>query len=147
MISRMLIAVDGSAHSIKAVAIGSQIAAAMNASLVLLHVVKLERIPDAIREFAKTEQLRGSDVDVLVHSTRKLLESEADKARAVGVGKVEIEVVKGPVARTIASTAKRYGAEMIVLGSRGTGDLEGLLLGGVSHRVETLAKCSVLVVK
>ncbi len=37
--------------------------------------------------------------------------------------------------------------DMIVVGSRGMGDIEGALRGGVSHRVELLAKCPVLVVK
>jgi nucleotide-binding universal stress UspA family protein len=51
------------------------------------------------------------------------------------------------IARTIVARAEKHGADMIVVGSRGLGDIEGLLRGGVSHRVETLAKCPVLVVK
>ncbi|MHC5024763.1 MAG: universal stress protein, partial [Planctomycetota bacterium] len=35
----------------------------------------------------------------------------------------------------------------IVMGSRGHGDLEGLLLGSVSHKVASLAKCTVVTVK
>ena len=146
-ISRILIAVDGSAHSMKAIGVGSQIAAALNASLLLFHVVRLEKVPEAMRQFAKTEQLPGTDVDNLIRSARQMLAGEADKARSAGVNNVDIEVDKGPIARTIVATAKRIDADMIVLGSRGMGDLEGLLRGGVSHRVEILAKCPVLVVK
>jgi len=33
------------------------------------------------------------------------------------------------------------------MGSRGLSELESLLLGSVSHKVATLAKCSVMIVK
>ena len=42
--------------------------------------------------------------------------------------------------------AKTYKADMIVIGSRGMGDVKGMLRGGVSHRVEMMAECPVLVV-
>lgn len=147
MISRILIAVDGSPHSTKAVDVGSLIGAALGAKILLLHVVKLEKIPEAMRQFAKTEQLPGTDVDILMRGAKHMLEGAADKARSAGNSDVDIEVDKGPVARTIIATAKRWETDMIVLGSRGMGDIEGLLRGGVSHRVETLAKCPVLTVK
>lgn len=147
MISRILIALDGSAHAMKAVDIGTQIAAALKAKVALLHVVRLEKVPEAMRQFVKTEQLPGTDVDVIMRGAEHMLAEAADKIRAAGIGDVDIEVVKGPVARTIVATAKRHDADMIVLGSRGMGDIEGLLRGGVSHRVEILAKCPVLVVK
>lgn len=147
MISRILIAIDGSAYSMKAAKLGSQIAAAMNADLVLLYVVPPNRVPSAIEEFAKTEQLPGTNVEKLMRGAKKFLEDRAEKARSAGVKKIGIEVEKGPVARTIIDTAKRNDADMIVLGSKGVSDLEGLLRGGVSHRVEALAKCPVLVVK
>ena len=60
---------------------------------------------------------------------------------------VEIETEEGPIARSIVARAKSFKADLIVIGSRGMGDVEGLLRGGVSHRVEMLAKCPVLVVK
>ena len=60
---------------------------------------------------------------------------------------VEIETEEGPIARSIVARAKSFQADLIIIGSRGMGDVEGKLRGGVSHRVETLAKCPVLVVK
>ncbi|HFC04467.1 MAG TPA: universal stress protein, partial [Rhizobiales bacterium] len=60
---------------------------------------------------------------------------------------VKIETDEGPIARSIIDRAKSFKADMIVIGSRGMGDMEGILRGGVSHRVETLSTCPVLVVK
>lgn len=43
--------------------------------------------------------------------------------------------------------ADEIGADLIVLGSRGRGDLAALLLGSTSHRVVNNAKCDVLIAK
>ncbi len=147
MISNILIAVDGSKHSMKGIDIGSQIAAGLDAKLVLLHVVKEEKIPEAMREFAKAEHLEMMDVDIRKRGAQHMLAKAVDKVRANGVNEVDIEVEEGPIARMIVRRAEQNGADLIVVGSRGMGDIEGLLRGGVSHRVETLAKCPVLVVK
>lgn len=147
MISTILIAVDGSPHSKKAVAIGSQIASGIGAKIILLHVVKLDEIPEVMKQFIKDEHLPGTNVDVLMGAAKHMLRGEVENARSAGVTEAEIEVEHGSIAQTIAATAKRYNSDMIVLGSSGMGDLKGLLRGGVSHRVELLAKCPVVIVK
>ncbi len=147
MVSKLLIAVDGSAHSRMAVSLGSKIAAALHADVILLHVVWKEKVPKAMVDFASTEQIRGTDIDRLMNAAQKYFDHEAEIARKAGVKNVSVQVERGPIARTIIATTKQTGADMIVLGSRGLGDMEGLLRGGVSHRVEILAKCPVLVVK
>jgi nucleotide-binding universal stress UspA family protein len=57
------------------------------------------------------------------------------------------KVLEGPAARTIVACAEKNDVDMIVVGSRGFGSIEATLRGGVSHRVELLAKCPVLSVK
>ena len=47
----------------------------------------------------------------------------------------------------IAQEADKLPADLIVMGSRGRSDIEGLLLGSVTHKVLTLAKVPVLVVR
>lgn len=147
MISNILLAIDGSPQSMKAVEIGSQIANGINAKIVLLHVVKLDEVPEVMKQFMKDEHIPGTNIDVLIGAAKQMLKGEVEKARSAGVTDVEIEVEQGSVARTIIATAKRHNSDLIVLGSRGMGDVEGLLRGGVSHRVELLAKCPVLIVK
>ncbi len=148
MISKVLIAVDGSPHSLKGVAVGGEIAAKTGASVILLHVVKEEELHAGIKEFVRAEHIQGTlDMDVLKAGAKYLLDSSLDTARAAGVKDIDTEIEEGPIARTIVARAKHHKADMIVVGSRGMGDIEGLLRGGVSHRVEILAKCPVLVVK
>ena len=53
----------------------------------------------------------------------------------------------GEASDSIAAEAEKFGADLIVMGSRGRSDIEGLLLGSVTHKVLTLAKVPVLVVR
>lgn len=150
MISTVLIAIDGSSHSMRAADIGAEIAAAVGAKAVLLNVAKPREIPDAMRKFAEAEQFPQQEVDLLEFLKRgaeNMLKESADKARSVGVEDIVFEVKEGPIARTIIARSEHHKSDLIVLGSRGMGDLEGYLRGGVSHRVELLAKCPVLIVK
>jgi nucleotide-binding universal stress UspA family protein len=147
MIKKILVAVDGSKHSLKCVEVGAQIAKGVGAEVLLFHVVKPYRLPDSLKKFAQAEHMATIDADLLKKGAQYLLASALDTARKVGLKDMDMEVEEGPIARTIVDRAKSYRADMIVIGSRGMGDIEGMLRGGVSHRVETLANCPVLVVK
>ncbi|MDG6934563.1 MAG: universal stress protein, partial [Nitrososphaerota archaeon] len=48
---------------------------------------------------------------------------------------------------SIVDYAERQGADLIVLGTRGMGNLKRALLGSVSTGVATHAHCSVLIVR
>lgn len=71
-----------------------------------------------------------------------------ERIRAAGLapGAAEAEVVTGEPGGSIVETAERTGAELIVMGSRGTGTMGRLLLGSVSRAVLRGAPCPVLVV-
>ena len=57
------------------------------------------------------------------------------------------ETLFGHAAREIVSDAQEHGADVIVMGSRGRGDLAGLVLGSTAHKVMHLADRPVLVVR
>jgi nucleotide-binding universal stress UspA family protein len=53
----------------------------------------------------------------------------------------------GHPAREIVEFAEKTGVDLIVMGTRGRGEIQGMILGSVSHRVSTCAKCSCLLVR
>jgi nucleotide-binding universal stress UspA family protein len=147
MINKLLVALDGSNHSLKAVDYASQIAVPLKAQVVILNVVKPQELPEGMREYAELEHFAGTDVEVLKKVAGHLVADAERRAKDNGVDDILGEVEVGPIARTIIARAQHHDVDMIVIGSRGLGNIEATLRGGVSHRVELLAKCPVLTVK
>ena len=150
MIARILVAIDGSNHSMKAVEYAADIAAGCKAKLTILTVLRQSQMPKVsseLRKYAELEQIDSADREAMKLLSNDLLSHAAGIARDRGVTDVVKTVETGPVARTIVAMAEKGGADIIVIGSRGLGNIEATLRGGVSHRVELLAKCAVLTVK
>jgi nucleotide-binding universal stress UspA family protein len=76
-----------------------------------------------------------------------LLESQLERIRAGGGGVVkEAHLRRGPAAGEIAALAGELDADLVVLGTRGTGAMERLMLGSVSEEVARISPCPTLVV-
>ncbi len=147
MIKNILVAVDGSQHSTKAVKYAASIAAAMSADVIVLYVMKNQTLPAGLVQYANSEHMIGDNSDILKQLSEALIRDAKSHAQESGAKAVKSEIIEGPVARTIVARAKHHAADMIVIGSRGMGNIEATLRGGVSHRVELLAKCPVLTVR
>lgn len=86
-------------------------------------------------------------------SVRKAAEAVIDSAllklKTIGdkTLKVSSEIIHGPPRQVIVDEAEEWGADLIVMGSRGLGAWNRLLLGSVSNAVIHHAKCSVEIVR
>lgn len=70
--------------------------------------------------------------------------AEAMAGSDVSIEKVDLE---GYPPDVLVSYANEVGADLLVVGTRGRGELTSLILGSTSHRAIHLATCDVLVVK
>jgi len=147
MFKKIICAVDGSAHALKAAEIASDLAGKYGAELTFLTISKELRVTEEVRRFMQVEHLTGSPQYVLDEMTDRVLAEAKEKAKAHGIKKLKTEVKTGNPARAIVSYAKKVAADAIVMGSRGMGDIEGLLLGSVSHKVSILSECTCITVK
>ena len=64
-----------------------------------------------------------------------------------GVENISVQMVGGHAAGAIIDAAERTGADMIIMGSRGLGNLKGMLVGSVSHKVNNLSPVTCVTVK
>lgn len=147
MIDKILVAVDGSEHSLKAVDYAASIASAMKSELHILFVLKSQNLPKGLLDYADAEHIAGGNKDILEKMATNIISSAKNRAASFGTENIVAEVKNGPVARSIVACAKDNNVDMIVIGTRGMGNIEATLRGGVSHRVELLAKCPVLSVR
>ena len=94
--------------------------------------------------------VRPDDPESMDDSMRAYAKEVAEDAKAIaaeeGAERVRAFVKGGQPARTIVKFAEEHKADLIVVGSRGQGDMQGFLLGSVSHKVTSLASIPVMVV-
>jgi len=138
---KILIAVDGSNHARRALATAAELASALNGTLLVVTVDEPGPLKGAVAEFARTEDLSRQEV------TDQILGSAAENARKEGAKEVETAFATGDAAEGILSLADEHKADMVVLGARGLTNLQGLVMGSVSHKVMQLTGLPCLIVR
>ena len=150
MVETILVPTDGSVHAEKAVAFAADIALKYGAAIILLHVLSdpgSGRVPGEMRALARLEHIRITERDIRQASANEVLRHADTEARSHGATRIERVIEEGDPTRRILAFAKAREADLIVMGSRGLGDLQGLLLGSVSHKVGHLAECTCITVR
>jgi nucleotide-binding universal stress UspA family protein len=141
---------DGSEHADKAVDFAADIAQKYDSDVILLHVMSdlgSGRVPNELRSLARLEHVEITERDIRQAAANELLQRAKTRTREHGAARIEIVIEHGDPTRRILDCAKSRNADLIVMGSRGLGDLRGLLLGSVSHKVSHLAKCTCITVR
>ena len=139
MFKTILVAVDGSGHASKAVACAADMAKTYGATLILMAVDGHRPLKGPLEALSRSEDLSRSEVFDRILSSAKALAAVPKDV------KVEQRVGHGDPADEILAEARRSGADLIVVGSRGLGEYAELLLGSVSRKVLHLAKVPVMV--
>ena len=141
MYSKILVPVDGSDNSIRALESGIYFAKRTNASLTAIHVI--ENPPTV---YVESQKLLNELLANFKSESIKILDKCKHIAERGDVG-LETVMAEGDAASVITSYAHREGFQLIVIGSRGLGRFKEVVLGSVSNKVLHHAKCSVLIVK
>ena len=140
MFRHILIGYDGSANGKKALEYGIDFA--MHAGAEITIVTVFQKIPDYLGSPQYDEIVAR-----LTREAQETAEMGAEQARACGIEEVRVEVLQGSPAECVLSVAETRGCDCIVVGSRGRGEMAGLLLGSVSDRLAHHARVPVLIVK
>ncbi|MCB0209002.1 MAG: universal stress protein [Anaerolineae bacterium] len=139
MFKEILVAIDGSQHSHKALDYAKGLAERYSATLRLVHA------------FPHTSDFLGYDeYESLIarrENTGQLILNEARQRLGDVTFLVKEELLEGPSAEAILSVAEVRQVDLIVMGTHGRSSLQGLLLGSVSQKVIHHAHCPVMVVR
>lgn len=147
---RLVVGFDGSAHARNAVAFVANLSPPPRGSVTLLSIVEPVRLasvgllPDTARKLLLSEA-KGMQDEALAAARRQL--TAAAKPLAAAGWSVRIEVRLGTPVRDLVAAALRPRADLLVLGARGVGGLERLLVGSVAAATLDRAPMSVLVVR
>jgi nucleotide-binding universal stress UspA family protein len=139
--SGIIVGIDGSAHAQRALEWAVEAAAVRDEPLTVLTVWRTAVASWGAPVIYPGDQEAADDA-------RRVARDALDKAVAdVGAGrpvKATVRAVSGiPAAELVAASA---GADLLVIGSRGTGGFARLLLGSVAQQVVHHAHCPVVVV-
>ena len=144
-VKKILVALDGSKHSKKAVELAVDIAKIWSAEAYLIHVMEKKKIPTEFKEYAKFERVRPSNYFSWV--AEKLLNEAEFRFREAGIEKVESTYEIGHPADKIIEEADKRKVDLIIMGSRGLGGFTRTLMGSVSTKVCNHAHTTCITVK
>lgn len=135
----LLVPVDGSPTSSKAAEYAIKMARLMKLPVLVVHCHK--SFPAILGE-----PYYQQAIDAVLGGSRDLVAEYEAMFKEAGI-ECEALLIEGNPGFKICEVAEIEKSEMIVMGSRGRTDLQGLLLGSVAHKVLHGAPCPVLVVR
>jgi nucleotide-binding universal stress UspA family protein len=146
MISKILVAMDGSESSVRAYEYASFLAKKCDAALLIVNINDtFERISPNIKEFREIAKQIEEEGGTAV--TVRVLEDYQSRAKDSGIKDVKTIRHEGNAAAGILLIADEEKVDTIVMGSTGLNTVKEFQLGGVSHKVIHHAKCSATLVR
>ncbi len=139
LFDKILIAVDGSPASLRAVECARKLAKLSNATIVLVHAYP--KVPEFLGEPNLSQTIARH-----IERAHDLVDPLAQSLEADGLSTIT-EILQGPPADAVLRVAEARDVDLIVMGARGLGSLGSLLLGSVSQKVLAHASCPVMVVR
>jgi len=143
----ILVAVDGSQASTRALEAAADLAVTHGGELHILHVVREMQVPLTPGLMDAYEKLQRQRQDVLTSAGEQLINQAKRSVESKGLEAVETDIGAGDPASAIVDYAARNKVDLIVIGHRGHGAIEDLLMGSVSRKVSNTAKTNCLVIR
>lgn len=147
MLNKILVATDASGSAHRAVELAADMTAKYGAELTILHVIRDMQLPDELRRMAEVEHIKGERHGVLKLVAQRIIDGSVRIAKDKNVSAIRTEIGDGDPAGTIIDYARQHNIDMIVMGTRGLGDVKSVLLGSVSRKISNLCETNVLIVK
>jgi len=136
---KILNPVDGSEHSKRATQYSIELAKQFDSKIILLHCHAKFPVVLAEPHFQNA-------INEIMKNSEELIKPFEDLLEDSGV-EYEIRILEGSPANNIDTVVNVEKIDLIVMGSRGVGNFEGLFLGSVAHQVLHKVQCPVFIIK
>lgn len=150
IVKKILVALDGSSYSDRVAKYGGDIALRYNAEITLIHVVEP---PRSVIPVSEIDTGLATEIE-LIEKLAKKMESNAQNLLNGYKKDMEnkgldpkIRIEKGNASDIILTIAEDENYDLIVVGSRGLGNVKRFILGSVSDKISKHAHCPVLIVR
>jgi len=137
MFEKVLIAIDESDHAKSVIDLGGELAKSFRAEVRVIHVLETGFV-------GRAGQLNVENRDDVVKIVNNAVETLQVKGLVV-TGNVR-SGLHGRLAVEINNEARDFGANLIIMGSRGLTDFEGLFVGSTSHRLMHVTDLPLMVI-
>ncbi|MFD1849842.1 universal stress protein [Oceanobacillus bengalensis] len=138
MFKKILLATDGSEHSLRAAKYAVEIGEKFNSAIEVVYVVSIET--------SKSDVLGAASDFEIEKKRRDKLKSVKELIKESGLD-YKTHILHGEPGPVIVDYANKNKFDCVVLGSRGLNKLQTFILGSVSHKIAKRAECPVLIVK
>jgi nucleotide-binding universal stress UspA family protein len=160
MFAKILVPLDGSEHSLKALDYAIGVARKFSSVVHIVHIVHIVQAVSAATYdtafmmrglYTRASDMAGPSfmIDLKNHleeNGRRILATTETKTREAGI-KAVTTLLYGSPAEEIINFAEKEEVDLIVIGDRGLGSVTRFFLGSVSNKVSRHAPCPVLIVK
>ena len=141
MLSKILVPVDGSENSLRALDHALYLAKKTGAKITAMNVI--ENPPTV---YVESQKLLNDLLANFRAESAKILDKCKQIAEKSDV-KIETVIGEGDAAYNIVGYAQNGDFDTIIIGRRGLGRFKEMVLGSISNKVLHHAKCSVMIVK
>ena len=138
----IVVGVDGSTQSRHAASLAASLAATAGSRL---HIVTVVRPPEGWWGIVGSPPTPTALSKTLTDAQREILDAVVNQIDLEGVQYETVEEIGDP-ARVLIDYCESVGASMLVVGKRGAGFIERLVLGSVANRLAHDAPCPVMLV-
>ncbi|AXB81548.1 universal stress protein [Megasphaera hexanoica] len=142
----IIVPTDGSVNSKRALEHAIVLASSLGASITLVYVANIVSVISNFDQIPNASGYVTEQVALDMEEEGKGVLDDFAKEVPEGIDVKTVFEVGSP-GPAVLSVAKKYKADLIVMGSRGLGPLKGLFMGSVSSYVVTHSGCPVLIVK
>ena len=135
-VKKILVAVDGSPQSMRAIKLASRMARDMDAGITLIHVQELHGLPTLIAE--AEDEAASERGQMVLGAAAKVVRLDGLTPKAI--------LRKGHAADQILRYIVANKPDVVVMGRRGLSRVKSILMGSTSQAIAQHAKCAVLIV-